>query len=513
MAKAPNNFRSSKNKSAAAATTATALAPVVSVFVDDEGSAIARPLDIFQVYSEYYRAKFGADHELEQDAFVAILQSVPGDESNPDQRETVRDQRLAAVNTQVKKNDTQDLSKPVSAINDPLSQLAYKIGQAISADGDKALEIAAKGKQDYEAGVINFAYIIARDLFGQEAFDNQNNIDGKKLVTQTQERNVLAWPIAGSTVKRNPHASSGRKSDKHKFTNAATGKEETGHFIGDIADTIGHGPEIRARLADLKLLGTDKYDPGAIVYKEYINLYGADEAARDAERDRLATWRTNRISRATKAVGVLQVMARIDMELPNTQWEFSSTDAHIDVPTVSALRKPFKFSSREGKKTQTSRAYTVGQFINLQWPNKEGRIRFDEAKRLGGSVANIISQFNRGKKTDAAAQAANSEATKVNLPIPSPAQVLTFGQMFLHLCDDEVKLGNFLSHLNRSGPDGDQALVDFMDFCSKLDGVKERYAGRYNAIIQEQTKRAEEQAKAKLGIDPNTGKPVVAKVA
>lgn len=494
------NTRTSKKDKGNNNKTATAKPAVVSVFVDDEGSAIGRPLDIFQVYSEYYRAKYGSDHELEQDAFVAILQSIPGDESNPDNREIIRNMRLAAVNTQVKKDDAQDLSKPVSAVNDPLSQLAYKIGQVISADGDKALEIAAQGKQDYEAGVINFAYIIVRDLFGQEAFDNQNNIDGKKLVTQEAMRNVLAWPIAGSSVKRNPHASSGRKSDKHKFTNAATGKEETGHFIGDIADTIGHGPEIRARLADLKLLGTDKYDPNAIVYKEYIGLYGADEAARDAERDRLATWRTNRISRATKAVGVLQVMARIDMELPNTQWEFASTEAHIDVATVSALRKPFKFSAREGKKTQVSRAYTVGQFINLQWPNKDGRIRFEEAKRLGGSVANITAQFNRGKKSETP-QAANSEAAKVNLPIPSPAQVLTFGQMFLHLCEDEVKIGNLYNHLNKSGPEGDQQLVDFMDFCEKIEGVKQRYASRFVQIMEAQTRALAEQAKAKAEAD------------
>lgn len=467
---------------------------VVSMFYDADG--VKLPDDDDVGIAEAYKDAIGddADYEVEltldPEQIIAVLRAVPGDETDDNGVRTARFDALVAQNG---REELEDLTTPPSAVKSSIAAMAFKFGGMIKEDGNAILDRAADNKEELEGAPLELAPIFVRDFGGE--------ID-KETGYILRCPAVDDMPIPFTSAKNKP-AGYNRSTDRYKWSDQ-NGTEHSGHFIGELVRSIPGGNKLASDMADLVLMAVTGYDRALVKNKEFLRLYAGDKEARESKLDQLKTRHTSRCRAAGRAIAYLQVINRLDVDFPKVQWEFTTPGEKLDMAEASKLRKPIKFAARTGRKTATSNPISLSQFISLQLTDKEGRVRLSKAKQDGASVGSIMGTFKRKKKTPDGAlttTGGGKDAEGKAQSIPTPQQVVAFANMFNTGLDPsggnknaaDAYRAKLQIYFNAETPERDEELMSFRDMHEMSGEILLLYAGRIQRIINDQTKKTNEQ--------------------
>jgi hypothetical protein len=466
---------------------------VKSVFVNSEGETITQDQDIAEAYRQQVNEAHDIETGLSDEQIVAIVRSIPGDESDETKGAAVTEARLQALRDASEREELEDLTKPPSAIDSPLGALAAQIGSKIDVATDNIVDVAVDNKEKYDGAPLEIADHL-NDLFGGE-----KDSDGDIL----RCTEIASWPVPGSNQKNMP-AGSNVCCDRYTFTDRATGNEHKGHFVGDIHDSTPHGIEIKERLAAIRLLDDDPTSGKVgFGYKtKFLTNGNIDTLKVEAEKRYWLGRRTSRINRIGRAIKFIQVVTRLHDDLKDVAYFF----LHDDRSQRYRSNKPVKLTSGSGKKSVNIGPFGLSQVLAL---------KIDEAIRNGGTLAALHATLKRKKKTDAATQQGggkDKEGVGQALIVNAKQVEQMTNALVLSFNDEggDRLLASLMADLqDAKSPEGKERILTFCEAVKWLSEIDTRIRPLQMAILQERTEQAAKDLQAK-GIDPKTGKRIAA---
>jgi hypothetical protein len=463
---------------------------IKSVFVDGDGEKLETDTDIADAYRDAVNDLLESETKLGDDEIVAIVRGIMGDETG-ETGAAVREERLKALAEASGPRVLDDLTAP-SAVQSDIATLAIKYGSMIDAETDAALETAADSKEEMDGAPLLVADHFAT-LWGGER-------DEHGYITRVPA--VDEMPIPGSS-KRNSPANSNRPLDRYSWYDHSTGKERPGHFVGNLVDSMPAGIKLLQDISDLTIPSQKGYSKDAIKNPEYkTEDFLADKAGcRSSTLDRMKARRASRIRAAGRAISFLQVVNRLDAELPKLKWRFTLPEGGTRITDVARLRKPVQFWT-EGRDGGQIPPWSLSQFINLQLVGSDGVVRLDQIKQRGGKLSDVSAVLQRKPKgeNEKSNQGGGNDTLGKDTPIPSPEQLEAFANMFTSGMDagDAEASSNYrnriMAYLNVQTPDRDETLTTLDDMRFFLNTILSHYTKRITRIREKTAEAIEADA-------------------